>query len=167
MQLRVSRDSTTFSAGVLEFDGLDPQLGRHMLSLAYWSWENHSLPTVHRLAFLCATWHAPVPTSQMPFSLDEFRVRFGNLLHLELSHGPRSSLEIATIQDLLVITAMFTLGDRGETVQYVYIAFEMIQSVNSRYPHTKLFSGGDLEIWKCVFWSGMFWTDCSRSTYVT
>ena len=177
-------------AGKLDFDGVDPELGMHLLSL-HWNRQHHSFLITYRPAFmrdmatngpyfskllLNAIYFGAAKFSNRPEVRRDpndvrtagwiFRMRVKELLGSALDRS-----EITTIQALLVMTSsLFALGDeRSAAWLYAGTAFRMIIDLGMHVDATMLtnirqLSDEDLEIRRRVFW-GAFVVDKIQSLY--
>ena len=127
-------------SGKLDFDGVDPELGMHLLSL-HWNRQHHSYLITYRPAFMRdMACHGPYfsklllnaiyfgsskfsPREELKGIRQQFRQRVRELLGGALDRN-----EITTIQALLVMTSsLFALGDeRSAAWVYAGIAFRML-----------------------------------------
>lgn len=176
--------------GKLDFDGVDPELGMHLLSL-HWNRQHHSFLITYRPAFmrdmacngpyfskllLNAIYFGASKFSNRPEVRRDpndvrtagwtFRMRVKELLGSALDRS-----EITTIQALLVMTSsLFALGDeRSAAWLYAGTAFRMIIDLGMHVDATMLtnmrrLSDEDLEIRRRVFW-GAFVVDKIQSLY--
>ncbi|KAH6632930.1 fungal-specific transcription factor [Boeremia exigua] len=177
--------------GTLDFDGLDPDLGMHLLNL-HWNRQHHSFLVTYRPAFMrdmaCAgpyfsklllnaiyfgaSKFSPRHEEVRSVATDvrtagwQFRNRFRQLLGDALDKS-----EITTIQALLVMTnSLFALGDeRSAAWTYAGIAFRMIVDLGlhvdtSDIASTSSHSDQDCEVRRRVFWSA-FVIDKIQSLY--
>ncbi|KAJ5115378.1 hypothetical protein NUU61_001137 [Penicillium alfredii] len=176
--------------GKLDFDGVDPELGMHLLSL-HWNRQHHSFLITYRPAFmrdmatngpyfskllLNAIYFGASKFSNRPEVRSDpddvrtagwtFRMRVKELLGSALDRS-----EITTIQALLVMTSsLFALGDeRSAAWLYAGTAFRMIIDLGMHVDATMLtnmrrLSDEDLEIRRRVFW-GAFVVDKIQSLY--
>ncbi|CEJ56448.1 hypothetical protein PMG11_02654 [Penicillium brasilianum] len=174
----------------LDFDGVDPELGMHLLSL-HWNRQHHSFLITYRPAFmrdmacdgpyfskllLNAIYFGASKFSNRPEVRRDpndvrtagwtFRMRVKELLGSALDHS-----EITTIQALLVMTSsLFALGDeRSAAWLYAGTAFRMIIDLGmhvdaTMLPNMRRLSDEDLEIRRRVFW-GAFVVDKIQSLY--
>ncbi|KAJ5485423.1 hypothetical protein N7539_005411 [Penicillium diatomitis] len=179
-----------FRHGKLDFDGVDPELGMHLLSL-HWNRQHHSFLITYRPAFmrdmacdgpyfskllLNAIYFGASKFSNRPEVRRDpndvrtagwtFRMRVKELLGSALDRS-----EITTIQALLVMTSsLFALGDeRSAAWLYAGTAFRMIIDLGMHVDATMLsnmrrLSDEDLEIRRRVFW-GAFVVDKIQSLY--
>lgn len=176
--------------GKLDFDGVDPELGMHLLSL-HWNRQHHSFLITYRPAFmrdmatggpyfskllLNAIYFGASKFSNRPEVRRDpddvrtagwtFRMRVKELLGSALDRS-----EITTIQALLVMTSsLFALGDeRSAAWLYAGTAFRMIIDLGMHVDATMLsnirhLSDEDIEIRRRVFW-GAFVVDKIQSLY--
>lgn len=176
--------------GKLDFDGVDPELGMHLLSL-HWNRQHHSFLITYRPAFmrdmasngpyfskllLNAIYFGASKFSNRPEVRRDpndvrtagwtFRMRVKELLGSALDRS-----EITTIQALLVMTSsLFALGDeRSAAWLYAGTAFRMIIDLGMHVDATMLInmrqlSDEDLEIRRRVFW-GAFVVDKVQALY--
>lgn len=176
--------------GKLDFDGVDPELGMHLLSL-HWNRQHHSFLITYRPAFMrdMATggpYFSKLLLNAIYFGASKFsnraevrrdpddvrtagwtfRMRVKELLGSALDRS-----EITTIQALLVMTSsLFALGDeRSAAWLYAGAAFRMIIDLGMHVDATMLsnirhLSDEDIEIRRRVFW-GAFVVDKIQSLY--
>ncbi|KAJ5658366.1 uncharacterized protein N7484_002015 [Penicillium longicatenatum] len=176
--------------GKLDFDGVDPELGMHLLNL-HWNRQHHSFLITYRPAFmrdmanggpcfskllLNAIYFGASKFSNRPEVRRDpddvrtagwrFRLRVKELLGSALDRS-----EITTIQALLVMTSsLFALGDeRSAAWLYAGTAFRMIIDLGMHVDATMLsnirrLSDEDIEIRRRVFW-GAFVVDKIQSLY--
>lgn len=168
-------ETVNFQAGSLDFDGVDPDLGMHLLSL-HWNRQHHSFMITYRPAFmrdmacsgpyfskllLNAIYYAASKFSpRLELRRDPGDVRTAGWRYRsrvkELLVNALDSSEITTIQALLVMTnSLFALGDeRSAAWLYAGMAFRMIidlgMHVDTQSPRL---SDMDLEIRRRVFWA--------------
>lgn len=179
-----------FQQGKLDLDGVDPELGMHLLSL-HWNRQHHSFLITYRPAFmrdmatggpyfskllLNAIYFGASKFSNRPEVRQDptdartagwtFRRRVKELLGSALDRS-----EITTIQALLVMTSsLFALGDeRSAAWLYAGTAFRMIIDLGmhvdaTMLPNMRRLSPEDLEIRRRVFW-GAFVVDKIQSLY--
>lgn len=179
-----------FQQGKLDWDGVDPELGMHLLSL-HWNRQHHSFLITYRPAFmrdmatggpyfsrllLNAIYFGASKFSNRPEVRQDpsdartagwtFRRRVKELLGSALDRS-----EITTIQALLVMTSsLFALGDeRSAAWLYAGTAFRMIIDLGmhvdaTMLPNMRRLSPEDLEIRRRVFW-GAFVVDKIQSLY--
>ncbi|KAI3058746.1 transcriptional regulator family: Fungal Specific TF [Aspergillus niger] len=183
-------ETLNFQQGKLDFDGVDPELGMHLLSL-HWNRQHHSFLITHRPSFmrdmatngpyfskllLVAIYFGASKFSNRPEVRRDpddartagwtFRMRVRELLGSALDRS-----EITTIQALLVMTSsLFALGDeRSAAWLYAGTAFRMIIDLGmhvdaTMLPNMRRLSPEDLEIRRRVFW-GAFVVDKIQSLY--
>jgi hypothetical protein len=179
-----------FQEGKLDFDGVDPELGMHLLSL-HWNRQHHSFLITYRPAFmrdmatggpyfskllLNAIYFGASKFSNRPEVRRDpddvrtagwtFRMRVKELLGSALDRS-----EMTTIQALLVMTSsLFALGDeRSAAWLYSGTAFRMIIDLGmhvdaTALSNTRRLSDEDIEIRRRVFW-GAFVVDKIQSLY--
>ena len=179
-----------FQQGKLDWDGVDPELGMHLLSL-HWNRQHHSFLITYRPAFMrdMATggpYFSRLLLNAIYFGASKFsnrrevrqdpsdartagwtfRRRVKELLGSALDRS-----EITTIQALLVMTSsLFALGDeRSAAWLYAGTAFRMIIDLGmhvdaTMLPNMRRLSPEDLEIRRRVFW-GAFVVDKIQSLY--
>ena len=179
-----------FQQGKLDWDGVDPELGMHLLSL-HWNRQHHSFLITYRPAFMrdMATggpYFSRLLLNAIYFGASKFsnrrevrqdpsdartagwtfRRRVKELLGSALDRS-----EITTIQALLVMTSsLFALGDeRSAAWLYAGTAFRMIIDLGmhvdaTMLPNMRRLSPEDLEIRRRVFW-GAFAVDKIQSLY--
>ncbi|KAH7307982.1 fungal-specific transcription factor domain-containing protein [Stachybotrys elegans] len=179
-----------YSTGMLDFDGVEPELAMHLLSL-HWNRQHHSFLLTYRAAFMrdmaCnGPYFSKLLLNAIYFGASkfsprlevrrdpndvrtagwQFRQRVRQLLGTALDRS-----EITTIQALLVMTnSLFALGDeRSAAWLYAGLAFRMIIDLGMHVDATDLgipkrFSDEDLEIRRRVFW-GAFVVDKIQSLY--
>ncbi|KAK6074684.1 fungal specific transcription factor domain-containing protein [Seiridium cupressi] len=183
-------EDVNLRSGQLDFDGLDPELGLHLLSL-HWNRQHHSFLITYRPAFMrdmaCkGPYFSKLLLNAIYFGASKFsprhevrkdpedvrtagwkfRERVRQLLGSALDHS-----DITTIQALLVMTnSLFALGDeRGAAWLYAGLAFRMIVDLGMHVDVVDLtdarkLSDEDLEIRRRVFW-GAFVVDKIQSLY--
>ncbi|TLS27355.1 hypothetical protein PpBr36_04212 [Pyricularia pennisetigena] len=179
-----------YRAGTLDFDGVDPELGMHLLSL-HWNRQHHSFCITYRPAFMrdmaCAgPYFSKILLNAIYFGASKFSprrevrrdhddVRTAGWQFRErvrsLLGGALDRSEITTIQALLVMTnSLFALGDeRSAAWLYAGLAFRMIIDLGMHVDAPNLggprkFSDEDVEIRRRVFW-GAFVVDKIQSLY--
>lgn len=176
--------------GKLDFDGVDPELGMHLLDL-HWNRQHHSFLITYRPAFMrdMATggpYFSKLLLNAIYFGASKFSNRpdvrrdpddvrtagwtFRQRVK-ELLGGALDRSEITTIQALLVMTSsLFALGDeRSAAWLYAGTAFRMIIDLGMHVDATMLsnmrrLSDEDIEIRRRVFW-GAFVVDKIQSLY--
>lgn len=167
-----------YRAGTLDFDGVDPELGMHLLSL-HWNRQHHSFLLTYRPAFMrdmaCSgPYFSKILLNAIYFGASKFSPRrevrrdpndvrtagwaFRERVRKLLGDALDSS-DITTIQALLVMTnSLFALGDeRSAAWLYAGLAFRMIIDLGMHVDApglgiTRKFSDEDLEIRRRVFW---------------
>jgi hypothetical protein len=165
-------EDVNFRLGKLDFDGVEPELGMHLLSL-HWNRQHHSFLTTYRPAFMrdmaCnGPYYSKLLLNAIYFGASkfsprhdvrtagwQFRQRVRELLGEALDKS-----EITTIQALLVMTnSLFALGDeRSAAWLYAGLAFRMIVDLGMHVDTVDLasarkFSDEDYEIRRRVFWA--------------
>jgi hypothetical protein len=162
----------------LDFDGVNPELGMHLLSL-HWNRQHHSFLVTYRPAFMrdmaCGgPYFSKLLLNAIYFGVSKFssrpevrrdpddvrtagwlfRQRVKTLLGEELDRS-----NITTIQALLVMaSSLFALGDeRSAAWLYAGIAFRMIVDLGMhvdapQLPNCRGLSDEDIEIRRRVFW---------------
>ncbi|PVI06865.1 hypothetical protein DM02DRAFT_649211 [Periconia macrospinosa] len=183
-------EEVSFRQGKLDFDGVEPELGMHLLSL-HWNRQHHSFLITYRPAFmrdmacggpyfskllLNAIYFGAAkfsPRHEVRRVADDvrtagwqFRQRVRDLLGEALDRS-----EVTTIQALLVMTnSLFALGDeRSAAWLYAGLAFRMIVDLGMHVDtvdliHTRKFTDEDYEIRRRVFWAA-FVVDKVQSLY--
>ncbi|KAM6504683.1 hypothetical protein FSOLCH5_015185 [Fusarium solani] len=173
--------------GKLDFDGVDPDLGMHLLSL-HWNRQHHSFLITYRPAFMrdmaCdGPYFSKLLLNAIYFGSSKFSprlqvrkdpndVRTAGWKYRErvreLLGGSLDRSHITTIQALLVMAnSLFALGDeRSAAWLYAGLAFRMLIDLGLHVDLTNLhpFSDEDLEIRRRVFW-GAFVVDKIQSLY--
>ncbi len=167
-----------YNAGRLDFDGVDPELGMHLLSM-HWNRQHHSFLITYRPAFMrdmaCqGPYFSKLLLNAIYFGASKFSPRpelRSSREHVrsvgmpfrqrvrELLGGALDKSEITTIQALLIMTSsLFALGDeRSAAWLYAGVAFRMIIDLGlhvddlSRFAAHPL-SEEDFEIRRRVFW---------------
>ncbi|KAH8656929.1 fungal-specific transcription factor domain-containing protein [Ilyonectria robusta] len=180
-------EQLNFRQGKLDFDGVDPDLGMHLLSL-HWNRQHHSFLITYRPAFMrdmaCnGPYFSKLLLNAIYFGSSKFSprlevrkdpndVRTAGWKYRErvreLLGGSLDRSDVTTIQALLQMTnSLFALGDeRSAAWLYSGLAFRMLVDlgmhvdVTNKYP----FSDEDLEIRRRVFW-GAFVVDKIQSLY--
>jgi hypothetical protein len=183
-------ESINFRAGKLDFDGVDPELGMHLLNL-HWNRQHHSFLITYRPAFMrdmacngpyfskillnAIFYGASKFSPRLDLRKDpndvrtagwQFRNRVRDLLGPALDHS-----EITTIQALLQMSnSLFALGDE-QSAAWVYAgtAFRMLVDVGlhvdaAMMPTMERLSEEDLEIRRRVYWSA-YVVDKMQSLY--
>ncbi|KAM0719976.1 hypothetical protein Q7P37_004111 [Cladosporium fusiforme] len=176
--------------GKLDFDGVDPELGLHLLYL-HWNRQHHSFLVTYRPAFMrdmacngpyfskillnAIYYGASKFSPRLELRKDpddvrtagwQFRNRVRDLLGQALDHS-----EITTIQALLQMSnSLFALGDE-QSAAWVYAgtAFRMLVDLGLHVDATMLpmmhrLSEEDLEIRRRVYWAA-FVVDKMQSLY--
>ena len=176
-----------YQRGILDFDGLDPDLGMHLLNL-HWNRQHHSFLVTYRPAFMrdmaCAgPYFSKLLLNAIYFGASKFSSRHEEVRRVandvrtagwqfrkrvrQLLGEALDRSEITTIQALLVMTnSLFALGDeRSAAWTYAGIAFRMIVDLGLHVDaldlaSTSNISDEDYEIRRRVFWAafGMFLT---------
>jgi len=170
-----------FAKGQLDFDGVDPDLGMHLLSL-HWNRQHHSFLITYRPAFMrdmaCGgPYFSKLLLNAIYFGSSKFSPRLEVRKDVndvrtagwryrervrELVGGSLDRSDITTIQALLVMTnSLFALGDeRSAAWLYAGLAFRMLIDLGLHVDLTNShqFSDEDLEIRRRVFWGafGMY-----------
>ncbi|KAH0276579.1 hypothetical protein KCU91_g3772, partial [Aureobasidium melanogenum] len=183
-------ENINYRAGKLDFDGVDPELGMHLLNL-HWNRQHHSFLITYRPAFMrdmacvgpyfskillnAIFYGASKFSPRLDLRKDpndvrtagwQFRNRVRDLLGQALDHS-----EITTIQALLQMSnSLFALGDE-QSAAWVYAgtAFRMLVDVGlhvdaARMPNMQRLSEEDLEIRRRVYWSA-YVVDKMQSLY--
>ncbi|KAF1926695.1 uncharacterized protein M421DRAFT_205023 [Didymella exigua CBS 183.55] len=183
-------EDVNFRLGKLDFDGVEPELGQHLLSL-HWNRQHHSFLITYRPAFmrdmackgpnfskllLNAIFFSASkfsPRRELRRDADDvrtagwqFRERVRGLLG-----GALDKSDTTTIQALLIMcNSLFALGDeRSAAWLYAGLAFRMIVDLGIHVDKAGLtthrkFSDEDLEIRRRVFWAA-FVVDKIQSLY--
>lgn len=179
-----------FNQGNLDFDGVDPDLGLHLLSL-HWNRQHFSFLTTYRPAFMRdmasgGPYFSKLLLNAIYFGASKFSprlevrrdaddVRTAGWVYRrrvkELLGDALDRSEITTIQALLVMSSsLFALGDeRSAAWLYAGIAFRMITDLGihvdaTMLPNMRRLSDEDLEIRRRVFWAA-FVVDKIQSLY--
>ncbi|KAG5928789.1 hypothetical protein E4U42_008044 [Claviceps africana] len=174
--------------GKLDFDGVDPELGMHLLAI-HWNRQHHSFLSTYRPAFMrdmaCGgPYFSKLLLNAIFFGAAKFSPRLqlrkdpddvrtagwmfrGRVRELLGSALDRSS--ITTIQALLqMTTSLFALGDeRSAAWLYAGLAFRMIIDLGMHVDLSRTgvcLSDEDLEIRRRVFWAA-FVIDKMQSLY--
>ncbi|KAF2010107.1 hypothetical protein BU24DRAFT_357605 [Aaosphaeria arxii CBS 175.79] len=183
-------EEVNFRLGKLDFDGVEPDLGMHLLSL-HWNRQHHSFLTTYRPAFMrdmaCGgPYFSKLLLNAIYFGASKFSPRhevrrvaddvrtagwqFRQRVR-ELLGGALDKSEVTTIQALLVMTnSLFALGDeRSAAWLYAGLAFRMIVDLGMHVDtvdlaSTRKFSDEDYEIRRRVFWAA-FVVDKIQSLY--
>lgn len=166
-----------FIAGELDFDGVDPDLGMHLLSI-YWNRQHTFAPVVYRTAFMrdmaCdGPYFSKLLLNAIYFYASKYTARtavrqdLSNLLTAGWTYRQRAvtlladgfdKSSIPTIQALLIMSsALFSWCDEKST-SWLYggNAFNMIVDLGIHVNAATLksrYSGEELEIRLRVFWS--------------
>ncbi|KAL3492168.1 PrpF protein-domain-containing protein [Aspergillus germanicus] len=180
-------EQLNFSQNKLDFDGVDPDLGMHLLSL-HWNRQHHSFLITYRPAFMrdmaCnGPYFSKLLLNAIYFGAAKFSprlevrkdpndVRTAGWKYRErvreLLGGALDCSDITTIQALLVMTnSLFALGDeRSAAWLYAGLAFRMLTDLGMHVDltSTQRFSDEDLEIRRRTFW-GAFVVDKIQSLY--
>lgn len=168
-------EELNYREGKLDFDGVEPELGMHLLSL-HWNRQHHSFLLTHRPAFMRdMACNGPYfsklllnaiyfgaskfsPRLEVRRDADDVRTagwRFRERVR-ELLGGSLDRSDVTTIQALLVMTnSLFALGDeRSAAWLYSGLAFRMLIDLGMHVDlsTTGRFSDEDLEIRRRVFW---------------
>ena len=168
-------EELNFRQEKLDFDGVDPDLGMHLLSL-HWNRQHHSFLITYRTAFMrdmaCnGPYFSKLLLNAIYFGAAKFSprlevrkdpndVRTAGWKYRErvreLLGGALDRSDVTTIQALLVMTnSLFALGDeRSAAWLYAGLAFRMIIDLGMHVDLTSTgrFSDEDLEIQRRVFW---------------
>lgn len=168
-------EELNFGQGKLDFDGVDPDLGMHLLSL-HWNRQHHSFLITYRPAFMrdmaCnGPYFSKLLLNAIYFGASKFSPRLGVRKDpsdvrtagwiyreriRELLGGSLDHSNVTTIQALLQMTnSLFALGDeRGAAWLYSGLAFRMLIDLGMHVDltSTQRFSDEDLEIQRRVFW---------------
>lgn len=180
-------EDLNFRQGKLDFDGVDPDLGMHLLSI-HWNRQHHSFLVTYRPAFMrdmaCAgPYFSKLLLNAIYFGASKFSPRldvrkdandvrtagwtFRSRVR-ELLGSALDASSITTIQALLQMTnSLFALGDeRSAAWLYAGLAFRMLTDLGMHVDVSKTgrFSDEDLEIRRRVFW-GAFVVDKMQSLY--
>lgn len=168
-------EQLNFRQGKLDFDGVDPDLGMHLLSL-HWNRQHHSFLITYRPAFMrdmacngpyfsklllnaiyfgAAKFSPRLEVRKDPNDVRTAGWRYRERVR-ELLGGALDRSDITTIQALLVMTnSLFALGDeRSAAWLYSGLAFRMLIDLGMHVDltSTRRFSDEDLEIRRRVFW---------------
>lgn len=168
-------EELNFRQGKLDFDGVDPDLGMHLLSL-HWNRQHHSFLITYRPAFMRdmavnGPYFSKLLLNAIYFGASKFSprlevrkdpndVRTAGWQYRErvreLLGGALDRSDVTTIQALLVMTnSLFALGDeRSAAWLYAGLAFRMLIDLGMHVDltSTRRFSDEDLEIRRRVFW---------------
>ncbi|KAI6794416.1 hypothetical protein KC360_g7708 [Hortaea werneckii] len=157
-------------AGSLDFDGVEPELGMHLLNL-HWNRQHHSFLITYRPAFMrdmaCqGPYFSKILLNAIYYAGWRFRERVRDLLGKAMDRS-----EITTIQALLQMTnSLFALGDEQSAAWlYAGVAFRMVIDLGLHVDATlmtrhRALSEEDLEIRRRIFWSA-FVLDKIQSLY--
>lgn len=176
-------ETVNFRLMKLDFDGVEPELGMHLLSL-HWNRQHHSFLTTYRPAFMrdmaCGgPYFSKLLLNAIYFGASKFSPRhevrrvaddvrtagwqFRERVR-ELLGGALDKSEITTIQALLVMTnSLFALGDeRSAAWLYAGLAFRMIVDLGlhvdkPEFAGYRKLSDEDHEIRRRVFWAAFGW----------
>ncbi|PVH70630.1 hypothetical protein DL98DRAFT_436646 [Cadophora sp. DSE1049] len=169
-------EAINFSSNLLDFDGIEPELGMQLLSL-YWSRQLHAGLAVYRPAFMrdmaCGgPYFSKLLLNAMYYSVSKhssclsirrditdrdsagwsFRQRFRELLRDEFDKS-----KITTIQALLIMaSSLFTRCDeRSTSWLYAGNAFNMVtdMGLHATSSYCRKTSAEESEIHRRVFWS--------------
>lgn len=171
-------ETLNFQQNRLDFDGVDPELGMHLLDL-HWNRQHHSFLITYRPAFMrdmaCnGPYFSKILLNAIYFGASKFSPR------LEVRKDPEQvrtagwqyrqrlkdllgpaldSSNVTTIQALLIMAqSLFALGDeRSAAWLYAGIAFRMlvdlgIHADTSALQATRQLSDEDMEVRRRVFW---------------
>lgn len=172
-------EDVNFRLGKLDFDGVEPELGLHLLTL-HWNRQHHAFLITYRPAFMrdmaCnGPYFSKLLLNAIFFSASKFSPRrelrrdandvrtsgwrFRDRVS-ELLGGALNKSDITTIQALLIMTnSLFALGDeRSAAWLYAGLAFRMIVDLGIHVDRSDLisqrrFSDEDFEIRRRVFWA--------------
>lgn len=169
-------EELNFRQGKLDFDGVDPDLGMHLLSL-HWNRQHHSFLITYRPAFMrdmacdgpyfsrlllnaiyfgAAKFSPRLEVRKDPNDVRTAGWRYRERVR-ELLGGALDRSDVTTIQALLVMTnSLFALGDeRSAAWLYSGLAFRMLIDLGMHVDltSTRRFSDEDLEIRRRVFWA--------------
>ncbi|PGH03228.1 hypothetical protein AJ79_07423 [Helicocarpus griseus UAMH5409] len=181
-------EELNFRQGKLDFDGVDPDLGMHLLSL-HWNRQHHSFLITYRPAFMrdmaCnGPYFSKLLLNAIYFGAAKFSprlevrkdprdVRTAGWQYRErvreLLGGALDRSDVTTIQALLVMTnSLFALGDeRSAAWLYAGLAFRMLIDLGMHVDltSTRRFSDEDLEIRRRIFWAAFAVVDKIQSLY--
>lgn len=183
-------EDISFRTGTLDFDGVDPELGMHLLSL-HWNRQHHSFLVTYRPAFMrdmaCGgPYFSKLLLNAIYFGASKFSSRHAEVRRVaddvrtagwhfrkrvrQLLGEALDRSEITTIQALLVMTnSLFALGDeRSAAWTYAGIAFRMIVDLGLHVDtldlaNTQGISDEDYEIRRRVFWAAFGKSSCLSS----
>ena len=172
------REAANYYAQSLDFDGVDPDLGMHLLS-SHWNRQHHSYLITYRPAFMrdmaCqGPYFSKLLLNAIYFSASKFSSRHevratptdvrtaGAAFRertKELLVPALDKSDITTIQALLLMTrSLFALGE-GKSAAWTYagIAFHMIidlgMHLDDSSADSQHLSEEDIEIRRRVFWA--------------
>ncbi|KAH7133822.1 fungal-specific transcription factor domain-containing protein [Dactylonectria macrodidyma] len=180
-------EELNFRQGKLDFDGVDPDLGMHLLSL-HWNRQHHSFLITYRPAFMrdmacggpyfsklllnaiyfgSAKFSPRLEVRKDPNDVRTAGWRYRERVR-ELLGGSLDRSDVTTMQALLQMTnSLFALGDeRSAAWLYSGLAFRMLSDLGMHVDVTNKhpFSDEDIEIRRRVFW-GAFVVDKIQSLY--
>lgn len=183
-------EDVNYRLGKLDFDGVEPELGLHLLSL-HWNRQHHAFLITYRPAFMrdmaCnGPYFSKLLLNAIFFGASKFSPRrelrrdandvrtagwrFRDRVS-ELLGGALNKSDITTIQALLMMTnSLFALGDeRSAAWLYAGLAFRMIVDLGIHVDRSDLtsqrkFSDEDFEIRRRVFWAAF--GKCIRCLHV-
>ncbi|KJX97205.1 Nitrogen assimilation transcription factor nit-4 like protein [Zymoseptoria brevis] len=183
-------EAVNAARGLLDFDGVDPEMGLHLLNL-HWNRQHHSFLVTYRPAFMrdmaCqGPYFSKILLNAIYFGSAKFSPR------LDLRKDPQDvrtagwrfrqrvrellgeamdQSKITTIQALLQMTnSLFALGDEQSAAWlYAGLAFRMIIDIGihvdaTLMPNVRGLQEEDIEIRRRVFWSA-FVIDKIQSLY--
>ncbi|OAA59370.1 fungal specific transcription factor domain-containing protein [Cordyceps fumosorosea ARSEF 2679] len=183
-------EELNFHTGKLDFDGVDPDLGMHLLNL-HWNRQHHSFNITYRPAFMRdmasdGPYFSKLLLNALYFGASKFSPRFevrkdpadvrtAGWKYRErvrkLLGSALDQSDITTIQALLVMSnSLFALGDeRSAAWLYAGLAFRMIIDLGMHVDvegkaSARRFTHEDLEIRRRVFWAA-FIVDKIQSLY--
>ncbi len=171
-------ETINYNAGRVDFDGIDPELGMHLLSL-YWNCQHHSCPIIYRPAFMrdmasTGPYFSKLLLNAIYFGASiftlrpelrsnrehqreatvRFRERVRDLLGVALDRS-----DITTIQALLIMTnSLLELGGENSAAWlYAGLAFRMITDLGLHEDDQPQLAAHrlteeDFEIRRRVFW---------------
>jgi hypothetical protein len=170
-------ETVNFLAGKLDFDGIDPELGMHLLSI-YWNRQLALGPVVYRTAFMrdmaCAgPYFSKLLLNAIYFYSSKYSPRIevcrssNNRFTAGMVYRQRAvellaecfdKSKITTIQALLIISNALISWCDEKSISWIYagMAFTMVTDLGLQVdPNTlkKRFSEEDLEIRTRVFWA--------------
>ncbi|PVH83883.1 hypothetical protein DL98DRAFT_547184 [Cadophora sp. DSE1049] len=172
-------ETINYKSGKLDFDGVNPELGMHLLTL-HWNRQHHSHLITYRPAFMRdmaggGPYFSKLLLNAIYFGSCKFSPREEvKELHVQFRQRVRELLgvaldksDITTIQAMLVMTnSLFALGDeRSAAWIYAGIAFRMLIDLGTHLDNQNpKITEEDLEIRRRVFW-GAFVVDKIQSLY--